>query len=166
MTYLIRPPQPPEAAAIAALVRDAFSATETPLNPAPSAGRLTAAAVLETLARPGGGGAVAVDGAPNGAIIGSVLWDQLADGRFHVMRLAVPPASRRRGIARRLMQIAEITARTRGLARIWLSTRLALPGNRTLYERLGYQCCGVKAHPGFAAPTIIEFEKYLTDKSL
>lgn len=54
-------------------------------------------------------------------------------------RMAVAPAARRRGIAARLIEEAEVHARAQGVAVIRLSSQL---GARPIYERAGYTAYG------------------------
>jgi ribosomal protein S18 acetylase RimI-like enzyme len=147
---------------VAALVRAAFAVQPVRLNPPPSALKLTEAAVAAVLAG-GGGGAVAE---ANGVIVGSVLWEQrnraaARDGGLYVSRLSIEPDWRRRGIAGALLDLTERAARCRGVTLLFLETRLALAGNRRLFEAHGYREVSRSAHPGFAEPTSVLMEKRL-----
>jgi len=133
---MIRPVLPGDAAAVADLVRLAFAAIPVALDPAPSALRETADSVRTHLAA--GGGALA-DGPA-----ACILWSE-RDGGLYVGRLAVHPKHR-----------------CRGLAGLHLGVRLALPGNRRLFARLGFTETRLRTHDGFVAPTWTEAERWLT----
>ena len=81
------------------------------------------------------------------------------DGGLYVARVAVDPAFRRRGVARRLLGEAEAAARALGLPRLHLGTRLVLADNRALFASCGFVEVGRHAHPGFAVATWVEMEK-------
>ena len=145
-----------DAAAVAALIRAAFAAQSVATDPPPSALRVTGEDVATHL-RGGGGGAVAEAG---GALTGSALWAE-QDGGLYLARLAVAPAWRGRGIARALMAAAEAAARTLGLPRVHLSTRIVLADNRRLFAACGFLETTRGAHPGYAEPTFVNMEKWL-----
>jgi len=144
---------PGDADAAAALIRLAFAALPIPLDPAPSALRETADSIRTHLAS--GGGALA-DGAA-----ACILWSE-RDGGLYIGRLAVRPSHRGRGLAGLLMQAAEAEARRRGLSRLHLGVRLALPGNRRLFARLGFTETRLRTHDGYPVPTWTEAERWLT----
>ena len=66
-----------------------------------------------------------------------------------------------RGLARALMAEAERKARRRGLPRLHLRVRLALPGNLALFAALGFREIAREAHAGYVAPTTSVMEKRL-----
>jgi GNAT superfamily N-acetyltransferase len=145
-----------DAAAVAALVREAFAAQSVATDPPASALRLQAADVLAHL-RSGGGGQVAWAGE---RIVGSALWSE-EDGGLYVARVAVDPGWRRRGVARRLLAAAEDAAHALGLPRLHLGTRLVLTDNRALFAACGFMEVSRHAHPGYAEPTWVAMEKRL-----
>jgi GNAT superfamily N-acetyltransferase len=73
----------------------------------------------------------------------------------------VAPAWRGRGLAGRLIDAVEAEARQRGVGWLRVQARLELPRNRLLFARRGYVEAGVRAHPGYAEPTIAVMEKAL-----
>ncbi len=148
---------PNDAAAVAALIRVAFAAQSLVTDPLPSALRVTQDDIIAHL--PIGGGAVTE---ANGEIVGSALWTQ-QEGGLYFSRLAVAPAWRRRGIAQALVAAAEAAARTMGLPRIHLSTRIPLLDNRRLFAACGFVETTREAHPGYAEPTSVHMEKRLLD---
>lgn len=78
-----------------------------------------------------------------------------------LFRLAVLPEYRRRGVGRALVEYIEAIARDRGIARVRLGVRAALPGNRAYYERLGYRVYGESRRDGYAEPIDLLMEKVL-----
>ncbi|MBV9248802.1 MAG: GNAT family N-acetyltransferase [Acetobacteraceae bacterium] len=153
--FTLRPMAETDAAAVASLVRAAFAAQPVPVEPPPSALRLTEADVREHLRQ--GGGMVAIASAE---LAGSIMW-AVQDGALHVARLAVLPGQRRQGIASALLHAAEQAARAAGLQRITLGTRLALTGNRHLFAAHGFVETTLQTHPGYTEPTWVELEKRL-----
>jgi ribosomal protein S18 acetylase RimI-like enzyme len=151
--------EPADAAAVASLIRRSFAAQSVPTDPPASALRVTAEDVCAALRA--GGGAVVRAGP---ALAGSVLWSE-KDGGLYVGRLAVDPAWRRQGLARRLLDAAEAAARARALPRVWLETRLVLQDNRLLFAAHGFREVSHHAHPGYASPTFVRMQKQL-DRSV
>ena len=144
-----------DAAAIAELVRLAFSQQSAPTNPPSSALKETPATIARELED--GGGAIVHGG---DALVGAVLWRD-EHGSLYVGRLAVDPAHRRRGIARMLMAEAEREARRRGLRRMHLGVRLALEDNRRLFTSCGFVEAELLGHDGFSEPTWVRMERRL-----
>ncbi len=153
--WIARPATPRDAAAIADLVRLAFSTQSQPTNPPPGALNETAATIAEHLG--GGGGAVVEDG---GVIVGTVLWNE-EEGGLYVGRLSVHPGHRRRGIAGALMEEAEREARRRGLTCLRLGVRLALEDNRRFFASCGFTETTLHRHEGFSEPTWVMMEHRL-----
>jgi N-acetylglutamate synthase-like GNAT family acetyltransferase len=153
MNLLLRPAVPEDAAKIAALIRLAFSRQTVVTDPLPSALKETETSIRAHFA--GGGGAV-IEGPA-----ACLLWE-MKDGGLYVGRLAVHPDWRGQGLAKRLIAAAEAEARKRGLARLFLSTRLVLVDNRKLFAACGFVETSEEAHPGYAWPTFVNMEKWLT----
>ncbi len=147
----MRPIHPADCAAVAALIRHAFAGLG--VAPPPSALCVTAADVAAHLAA-GGGGVLAEPDR------GCLLWAEAA-GTLQVSRVAVSFRSRRQGVAREMLAQADREADRRGLASLTLSTRLALPGNRRLFEACGFREVSRMAHPGFSEPTFVTLVKTL-----
>lgn len=155
MPILIRPLIPADAEAAAALIRTAFAAQSAVTDPPSSALNETAEIVSRKLAE--GGGFVAEDGGELGAL---VLFQP--DGNaLYLGRLAVAESQRGRGVARRLLALAEDEARRLGFARTRLRVRLDLAGNRRLFAKCGYEETEQLSHPGYEKPTFAVMEKRL-----
>ena len=144
-----------DAAAAAALIREAFAAQSVATDPPSSALRETAASLAAHLAE-SGGAAIEADG----SLVGLVLWAE-RDGGLYVGRLAVLPSWRGRGAARALIGAAEAEARRLGLPRMHLRVRLALDENRRFFSACGFRAIAEGAHPGYSTPTFAVMEKAL-----
>jgi GNAT superfamily N-acetyltransferase len=153
--FRLRPLLASDAAAAAELIRTAFADQGAITDPPSSALRETAAIVADKLANGGG-----VGGECEGALIGVVLWAP-EDDALYLGRLAVAPAWRGRGLAGQLIDAVEAEARRRGLGWLRVQARLELPRNRLLFGSRGYVEVGVRAHPGYAEPTIAVMQKAL-----
>lgn len=81
---------------------------------------------------------------------------------LYIGRLAVIPEARRRGVAHGLMLAAEAEAARFGLRETQLSMREALPGNRALFEKLGYRVISVDPHPRNPAHNSLRMRKVLS----
>lgn len=83
-------------------------------------------------------GAVLVAEAANGKLVAfALVWP--ADGRAHLLELAVALAYQGRGVGRRLVDAVESWARGRGFAEITLTCFRDVPWNGPWYARLGYR---------------------------
>ena len=91
--------------------------------------------------------AAALDGVPCGTAQLVLAMPPNQPHRCEIAKMAVHPAARRRGVARRLMEAAEAEARARGKTLITLDTRT---GDRAepLYAACGFAAAGVI--PGYA----------------
>jgi predicted N-acetyltransferase YhbS len=96
-----------------------------------------------------------------GEPVGCVFYAPMGD-YVDLFRLAVLPSHRRHGIGRALIEYVEGRASAIGIACVQLGVRVALPGNRAYYERLGYRFLEARAHSGYAEPTYVILEKRLT----
>jgi GNAT superfamily N-acetyltransferase len=147
-----------DAAAAADLIRRAFAAQSVPTDPPSSALRETADTIASAI-ESGGGGCVVL----GGRLVGAVLWAAKENG-LYFGRLAVDPAFRGQGIAKRLVAAVEAEARRRGLSRVHLQTRLVLLDNRRLFASCGFREGELRTHKGYAAPTTMVMEKFLPER--
>jgi GNAT superfamily N-acetyltransferase len=145
-----------DAATFAALVREAFEEYRGRLDPPSGAHAETPESVRDRLRSAGALLALAADGPA-----GCVFYETAAE-HLYLLRLAVRPAYRRRGLARVLIEQVEARARELGRPRVRLGVRIALAGQRAYYERLGYRPVGTGTHAGYAEPTYLLLEKPLT----
>ncbi len=126
------------------------------LDPPSGAGAESAADVAADLAT--GGGALAARGDEP---VGCLRWHVTDDGDFHVRRVAVDPALQGAGVGRALMAWAEGEARRRRCVGLTVGVRIALPGNRAFFRRLGFVIEGEHHHDGYDHPTWLALRKRL-----
>jgi ribosomal protein S18 acetylase RimI-like enzyme len=146
-----------DAPLIASLIRAAFAEYRGQLDPPSGAHEETDEAVRRKLQA-----ARAVLARTDGIPVGCVLYEVHPD-HVYFFRLAVLPAYRQRGLGRALIGYVEARARERGLERVRLGVRVALPRQRASYERLGYQLVEARSHPGYEQPTYVILEKNLRE---
>ncbi len=151
----LRPLLPDDAEAAAALIRIAFAAQPIVTRPPSSALKESTQSIAAWI---GAGGGFGIMDGPD--LVALLLWTE-RDGGLYCGRLAVRPAFRGKGLARRLIASAELEARRHGLSRLDVRVRLELPDNLALFRSCGFVETGRDAHPGFAMPTILLLEKRL-----
>ncbi|MCP3060896.1 GNAT family N-acetyltransferase [Myxococcus sp. K38C18041901] len=145
-----------DAALLARLLRESFEEYRGRLEPPSSAHGKTEEAVRRELED---GGALVAE-ADTGDPVGCVFFHVKPD-HVYLDRLAVLPAHRGQGLARRLVDAVEARARAAGRDRVRLCVRLVLTDHHVWYGRLGYQLHSRGTHPGFLAPTFLVLEKHL-----
>jgi ribosomal protein S18 acetylase RimI-like enzyme len=155
-TVALRTASAADAPVIAATIAAAFAQYRGRLVPESSAFRETPEAIVGQLAN----GSSAIVAERNGAMMGCVMTEVL-EGDLYFGRLAVLPAARGLGLAKRLIAAVEDEARRRGLPGVRLGVRIALPDNQRLFASLGYREISREAHPGFDHPTSINMRKAL-----
>ncbi len=80
---------------------------------------------------------------PRGRVVGyCCFW--LLFGEVHIMNLAVDPASRREGIARRLVEDVLRVSRENRVSSVHLEVRKSNDAARLLYEHLGFKAVGIR----------------------
>jgi ribosomal protein S18 acetylase RimI-like enzyme len=89
-----------------------------------------------------------------GAVLAWIGDAAVSSARFHLLpdhlyvgRLGVLPDHRGRGIASVIMEYLERIAICLDRSEIRLGTRMRLPKNLAIYQRLGYEIVEVRAHP-------------------
>lgn len=137
--------------ALLRLLQTAFAEMELRIAPPSSVHRLTEAAIAAQAAA----GEVWVIGAPPLACV----FFTPQPGCLYLGKLAVAEQARRRGLARRLVALAETRARALGLPALELQSRVELAENHAAFAAMGFAETGRTAHAGFAAPTSITFRK-------
>jgi ribosomal protein S18 acetylase RimI-like enzyme len=144
--------------ALVAVLKAAFEEYRGRLDPPSGAHDESAAKVREVLRT-----SRAVLALSGDEIVGCVFYAP-SGNHVDLFRLAVLPEYRRRGIARRLIEYVEARARQLGLPRVQLGVRVALPGNRIYYERLGYRFVEARTHAGYAEPTFVILENFVVER--
>lgn len=152
---VIRTASPAEAVVLLNVMRRAFGEYRGVLKPESSVFVETEAVIAAKLA--GGGGFLAIE---SNRPVGCIIAEE-KDGHGYLGRLAVDPALRRRGLARRLMLAAEGHVRGRGFKSAEVQVRIVLTGNIALFQSLGYRETARGSHPGYATPTYLVMEKSL-----
>jgi ribosomal protein S18 acetylase RimI-like enzyme len=133
MTIEITSASADEASILHDITRRAFAEYVGLLNPVPTCLTETVREVAAAVRR--GGAVIArVDGIPAASARYEVV-----DGHLYVSRVAVLPAFRGCGLAGELMHAMDAIADSLGLKSLQLQTRLNLPRNISLYEKLGYR---------------------------
>lgn len=155
-TLVLRPATLADAAKILATIVAAFEQYRGKLVPPSGAFGETVEAIAAELAKD----ARAVVAERNGEMLGCVMTYEV-EGDLYFGRLAVVPAARSTGLARRLIEAVEADARRRGLPGVRLGVRIALTDNQRLFQSLGYREISREAHPGFDHPTSINMRKSL-----
>jgi GNAT superfamily N-acetyltransferase len=124
---------PEEAAAISALIREAFGPFESQYT-ADAFAYTTPGVELVRERFAEGPIWVAVDGE---TIIGTVSGLPEPE-RFYIRSMAVKPETQGRCVGQRLLETLEAHARDKGFERLYLYTTFVLPGARKLYEKNGF----------------------------
>lgn len=155
-TLVLRAATLADAAKIAATIAAAFEQYRGRLVPESGAFGETAEAIAAELASSAG----AIVAQRNGEMVGCVMIHEM-ESDLYFGRLAVLPAARGTGLARRLIDAVEAEARRRGLSGVRLGVRVVLTENQRLFRSLGYGEISREAHPGFDYPTSINMRKSL-----
>ncbi len=93
-----------------------------------------------------------------GRLIGCAFADIRADC-VYVGKVAVAAHARGRGIARRLMAVAESLAVAAGREVLELQTRVELVENHRTFAALGFRKVAESAHAGYSRPTSITMQR-------
>ncbi|GGE41764.1 acetyltransferase [Primorskyibacter flagellatus] len=145
-------PASPEIAATHALLTAAFAYMDGRIDPPSSLARMPVAA----LAQEAGTNELWIIPGPLACVILTPKPDHL-----YIGKLAVADAARGRGLARRLLTLAETRAKALGLPRLQLQTRVELTENHATFAALGFRETGRSSHPGFDRPTSLTFARDL-----
>jgi len=138
-----------------ALILAAFACMDGRIDPPSSARALTVEALRQKVSDE-----IAFAAVRGGELLGCVFLKPEPEC-LYVGKLAVAPASQRRGIGRHLIDIAEQTARNLSLPALRLQTRIELAENHAIFGAWGFVEAGRSAHPGFTRPTSIEMKKVI-----
>jgi ribosomal-protein-alanine N-acetyltransferase len=83
-------------------------------------------------------------GGPRGRSLVGYICRWITAGELHILNVAVHPEWRRRGIARRLVEVSLSEARRVGVGRAFLEVRRHNVAALTLYLELGFREAGVR----------------------
>ncbi len=153
---ILRPATVQDAATLARTIAAAFEQYRGRLVPESGAFGETAEGIAAELQK--GAGAIVAE--QNGLVLGCVMTKAM-EGDLYFGRLAVVPAARGSGLARRLVAAVEADAEARGLAGVRLVVRVVLTENQQFFQSLGYRETSREAHEGFDYPTSINMRKAL-----
>ena len=128
---------------VLALIRTEFGDMDGRIDPPTSMHRLTAAGVR----RQAKAGEVWVIGPAEAPLACVFLTPK--PGALYLGKLAVARAARGRGLARRLVELAQSRARALGLPSLDLKIRVELVDNHAVFARLGFTRVAGSAHPGY-----------------
>lgn len=81
---------------------------------------------------------------PDGLMLAGYVGTWVVDGQMQILKVAVEPACRRRGIARGLLARAAADARDLGAHEATLEVRASNTGAQALYKALGFESLGVR----------------------
>ncbi len=142
-------------AGLLALLQESFACMEGRIDPPSSlnsfdAAKLAAKAAEEELVL------AFVDGVLAGCLFAAVQGEALYLGK-----IAVRPDLRGKGIARRMFDLAEASARARGLRAMELQARIELTENHRTFMALGFEKTGEGRHSGYTRSTDVNFRKEL-----
>ena len=133
------------------LIQRTFAYMEPRIDPPSSMHRLTVASIQEQCTS----GEVWAIGKPP---LACVFFTEQTEC-LYVGKLAVCDTARGKGYARKLIDLAEGLARTRGLPALELNTRIELVENHQTFQSLGFVKVGKGKHDGFSRPTYIVMRK-------
>lgn len=137
-----------DAPLLLSLIHQAFEGYRGRLDP-PSGSHAETIESLQGLFERGEHAAIAID---SEVAAGCVFYVQTGV-EMYLHRLAVLPAMRHRGIGQALVEYVSTQAAASDCAYLRVGVRLALPGNVTFFERLGFAKIAEACHPGYATPT-------------
>ncbi|MCK3779957.1 GNAT family N-acetyltransferase [Ensifer sesbaniae] len=138
-----------------ALILGAFSYMDGQIDPPSSAHALNVESLRQKIADE-----IAFGVSDGERLVGCIFCKPEADC-LYIGKLAVAPQTQGKGIGRRLLAEAEMTARTLGLPALRLLTRIELVDNHRAFTAWGFVQSGTMCHPGFTRPTAIEMRKTL-----
>lgn len=132
------------------LLQQSFAYMEGRINPPSSLRELSP----DALTRQAEVGEIWIIGAPEACVFLTPRQDAL-----YVGKLAVAALQRGRGLARTLIDQAELRARVLGLPVLELQTRVELVENQAAFRAMGFVEVGRTAHAGFDRPTSITYRR-------
>lgn len=137
--------------AILSLIQGAFAYMDDRIDPPSSMKKLT----LKDIGKQCTTGEVWIVGSP----LQACVFLRNNCGRMYLGKLAVQDHSRRQGLARRLVQLAEERAHSKGLQELELEVRIELVENHRAFEAFGFKKISEGAHEGYDRPTFITMRK-------
>ncbi|MDH3263003.1 MAG: GNAT family N-acetyltransferase, partial [Paracoccaceae bacterium] len=133
-------PDDPALSGVRSLIRTCFAYMEGRIDPPSSMHRLSLRDISEQAAR-----AELWVIEDEGRVVACVFLTPNADA-LYLGKLAVAVSDRGRGLARRLVRLAETRARELGLRAVELQSRVELTENHTAFSAMGFRVTGETAH--------------------
>lgn len=150
-------PGDPELAQVLDLIRSAFAGMAGRIDPPSSMLTLDP----DALVRQCRSGEIWAVGTP---VFACIFLTPQPDA-LYVGKLAVAETQRGKGRARALLDLADKRARSLGLPRLRLQTRVELTENQALFTALGFRETGRTAHAGYTRPTSITYQRPVAARS-
>ena len=138
-----------------ALLREAFAYMEGRIDPPSSLHRLDAAGLADKSAAE-----ELILAIRNGELVGCLFAVPRGD-LLYLGKVAVKPGLQGQGITRRMMNLAEAGAQSRGLKAFELQTRVELTENHRAFAALGFERVAETSHAGFDRVTSLTYRKAL-----
>lgn len=152
----VNPDPAPDAQALHRLLSQAFASQEGRIDPPSSMNKLDGAGIVIRMASED----LVVATTPE-QIVGCLFGH--AEGENYLLgKIAVSRPSRRKGVARAMIEAASARACDLGLRSLMLQSRVELTENHAAFHALGFEQTGTYAHPGFDRPTSIVFSRPLS----
>jgi len=133
------------------LVQRAFAFMESLINPPSSMQSLTVEKIKSACSF---GEVWTIGELPDACVFLKVRGDYL-----YISKLAVNEIMRGKGLARKLVDLAEHRAKSMGLSGLELETRVELTENHDTFQCLGFVKSGEGSHDGFVRTTFIVMRK-------
>jgi GNAT superfamily N-acetyltransferase len=136
-----------------ALILSSFAYMDGIIDPPSSAHRLTLASLAQKTSDE-----VAYVAIEDSRLVGCIFLKP-EPACLYVGKLAVAPGQQGKGIGRRLLAVAEDTARALRLPALRLETRIELIENHATFNRWGFSRTAEKSHAGFDRITFVEMKR-------
>ena len=135
------------------LLRDAFAYMEGRVDPPSSLNRLDLAGIVQKVREE-----TVILAFDDEALIGCAFLRDMPDA-LYVGKVAVSPALRNSGVARKMITQAERIAKDKGHQYLELQTRIELVENHRAFAAMGFIKFNEYAHEGYSRPTSITMRK-------
>jgi len=136
---------------ILALIQTSFCYMDGRIDPPSSMKGLTVSAIAEHCVN----GEVWSLGDP----IVACMFLKPKDDSLYIGKLAVCESHRGRGLARRMIELANNRAKVRGISDLELFTRIELIENQLAFGKLGFKTLKEASHKGYEKPTYLIMRK-------
>jgi len=83
------------------------------------------------------------------------------DDALYLGKLAVDDSSRGQGVARQLVDVANLIGKQWSCQSLELETRIELNENQSFFEHIGFERIGENSHEGYSAPTSYKYRRQI-----